>query len=168
MTDGFLQLTTGDVTLCYGFVSPGSGPLMISSRGRHANAVACLSLDSVVDWYTIPCTGSERVAGLVASTNDREAGGSLVTEAVPPEIEMASLTVRISPATHAASRGLAAETDESMTEILDKAIEFYRRQHFLAGLDADFAALREDESGWKEEVAERVLWDATLVDGLEH
>jgi predicted transcriptional regulator len=91
----------------------------------------------------------------------------LITEAVSPGIEMASLTVRISRATHAALRALADETDESMTEILDKAIEFYRRQHFLAGLNADFAALRNDESAWNEEVAERELWDATLADGLE-
>jgi hypothetical protein len=81
---------------------------------------------------------------------------------------MASLTVRISPATHAALRALADETDESMTDILDKAIEFYRRQRFLAGLNADFAALRKNQSAWKEEVAERELWDATLADGLEH
>lgn len=80
---------------------------------------------------------------------------------------MQSLTVRITRSAHAALRALAEETDESMTEILDKAIEAYRRQQFLAGLNADFAALRRDTAAWEEEQAERKMWDATLADGLE-
>ena len=54
-----------------------------------------------------------------------------------------------------------------MTEVLDKAIEIYRRQRFLAGLNADFAALRKNKAAWEEERAERSTWDATLTDGLE-
>ena len=54
-----------------------------------------------------------------------------------------------------------------MTEILDKAIEFYRGQRFLDGLNADFAALRQNKAAWKEELTERDSWDATLADGLE-
>ena len=80
---------------------------------------------------------------------------------------MESLTVRISRSTHAALRALAEETDESMTEVLDKAIETYRRQRFLAGLNADFAALRKNKAAWAEELAERRMWDAALTDGLE-
>jgi predicted transcriptional regulator len=84
-----------------------------------------------------------------------------------PENEMESLTVRISRSSHAALRVLAEETDESMTEILDKAIEAYRRQRFLDGLNADFAALRQNKAAWTEELAERDLWDAAVGDGLE-
>jgi predicted transcriptional regulator len=80
---------------------------------------------------------------------------------------MSSLTVRITSSAHAALRALAEETDESMTEILDKAIEAYRRQRFLAGLNSDFAALRSDPVAWEEEQAERKKWDATLSDRLE-
>jgi predicted transcriptional regulator len=80
---------------------------------------------------------------------------------------MSSLTVRITSSAHAALRALAEETDESMTEILDKAIEAYRRQKFLAGLNSDFEALRRNPAGWEEEQAERTKWDATLSDGLE-
>jgi predicted transcriptional regulator len=80
---------------------------------------------------------------------------------------MASLTVRITRSAHAALRALAEETDESMTEILDKAIEAYRKQRFLAGLNADFAALRKNRAAWEEEQAERNEWDTTLSDGLE-
>jgi predicted transcriptional regulator len=85
----------------------------------------------------------------------------------PGNEEMESLTVRISRSTHAALRALAEETDESMTEVLDKAIEIYRRQRFLAGLNADFAALRKNKAAWEEELAERSMWDAALTDGLE-
>ena len=80
---------------------------------------------------------------------------------------MSSLTVRITSSAHAALRALAEETDESMTEILDKAIEAYRRQQFLAGLNSDFAALRRNPAAWEEEQAERTKWDATLSDGVE-
>jgi predicted transcriptional regulator len=80
---------------------------------------------------------------------------------------MESLTVRISRSSHAALRALAEESDETMTEVLDKAIEIYRRQRFVAGLNRDFAALRKNEAAWQEELAERTAWDATLSDGLE-
>jgi hypothetical protein len=80
---------------------------------------------------------------------------------------MSSLTVRITHSAHAALRALAEETDESMTEVLDKAIEAYRRQRFLAGLNSDFGALRRNTAAWEEEKAERKKWDATLTDGLK-
>ena len=54
-----------------------------------------------------------------------------------------------------------------MTEILDKAIEIYRRQRFLAGLNADFADLRKNKAAWERELAEQKLWDVTLTDGWE-
>ena len=82
-------------------------------------------------------------------------------------MEPTTLTVQINRSAHAALRALAEETDESMTEVLDKAIEAYRRQRFLAALNADFAALRKDRDAWKEELAERAAWDATLSDGLK-
>ena len=65
--------------------------------------------------------------------------------------EMESLTVRISKSTHATLRALADESNEGTTEVLDKAIEIYRRQRFLAGLNADFAALRKNKGAWEDE-----------------
>ena len=78
-----------------------------------------------------------------------------------------SLTVRITRSAHAILRSLAEETDESMTEVLDKAIEAYRRSRFLAGLNEDFAALRRDKVAWEDEGRERGAWDATLSDDLQ-
>jgi predicted transcriptional regulator len=80
---------------------------------------------------------------------------------------MNSLTVRISKTTHATLRSMATESNESMTEILDKAIEAYRRQRFFDELNASFATLRSDPGAWAEEVAERSAWEGTLGDGLE-
>jgi hypothetical protein len=78
-----------------------------------------------------------------------------------------SLTVRISRTAHATLRELAARADESMTEVLEKAIEAYRRNQFLNDLNASFEALRADPAAWADEQREREAWDATLADDLE-
>jgi len=80
---------------------------------------------------------------------------------------METLTVRISRSAHAILRALSEEVDEPMTEILDKAIQDYRRKRFLEGLNADFEALKKDSGAWAEEQQERAAWDATLADGLD-
>jgi hypothetical protein len=80
---------------------------------------------------------------------------------------MMTTTVRVSAETRAALRDLAAETGESMQEVLAKAVEAYRRRLFLEAANADYARLRADPRTWAEELEERRLWDATLLDGLE-
>ena len=80
---------------------------------------------------------------------------------------MASTTVRISDQTHRILQELSASTGQSMQSILDTAIEAYRRELFLRDTNAAFAALRADPEAWREELAERAVWDATLGDGLE-
>ena len=54
-----------------------------------------------------------------------------------------------------------------MTEILDQAVEQYRRRVFLEELNADFKALRKNRRAWKQELAERVAWDAASDDRVE-
>jgi len=76
-------------------------------------------------------------------------------------------TVRIDAATHRTLQALRRQTGETTPEILRRALEEYRRKHFLDGLAEDFAALRKDTKGWIDEGAERALWDATAQDGLE-
>ena len=75
--------------------------------------------------------------------------------------------VRISPRAHQLLQQLAAEADVSMQAILDKAIESYRREEFLRAANRDYAALRRNPKGWKEELRERELWEQTLADGLD-
>lgn len=80
---------------------------------------------------------------------------------------MASTQVRISSATHQILRHLSTEIGESMQTIVEEAIEQYQRRRFLEGLNQDFKALKEDAQAWQEELAERALWDNTLLDGVE-
>ena len=54
-----------------------------------------------------------------------------------------------------------------MAAVLEKAIERYRRQKFLEEANASYAALKANPKKWKEETAERELWDSTNADGLE-
>jgi hypothetical protein len=77
---------------------------------------------------------------------------------------MAGATVKVDAATYAKLKRTAAETGQSMVEVLAKAVETYRRQTFLAGLNADFAALHRDRRAWAAEKSERAAWDATLAD----
>lgn len=80
---------------------------------------------------------------------------------------MSTPTVRISAASHQVLRELAEQTGQSMTEVLDKALDAYRRKVFFEQLNAGYAALRADPEAWAELEAERKLWDATLMDGLD-
>ena len=53
-----------------------------------------------------------------------------------------------------------------MQAVLDEAIEHYQRDKFLDEVNAAYAALRNDAIAWKEEQAERALWDNAVADGL--
>lgn len=80
---------------------------------------------------------------------------------------MATVSARVREATHRTLKSLAEETGESLPDLLDKAVASYQRQRFLEGLAADFGALRENADAWREELAERRLWDASLADGQD-
>ena len=54
-----------------------------------------------------------------------------------------------------------------MQEILDKAIEQYRRRVFLQGLSEDFRRLSEDKAAWNEYQREMSEWETTKADGLD-
>ena len=80
---------------------------------------------------------------------------------------MSTPTVGISEASHRILQELAERTGQSMTEVLDRALDAYRRKVFFEQLNAGYAALRADPEAWAELEAERKLWDATLMDGLD-
>jgi predicted transcriptional regulator len=80
---------------------------------------------------------------------------------------MGTLTVRISDNSRTILQELAAKEKASMQAILDKAIESYRRQHFLTEVNKAYAALRQEPKAWAQVEKERAEWDATLGDGLE-
>jgi len=80
---------------------------------------------------------------------------------------MSAPTVRISEASHQILKALADQTGQTMMEVLDKALDTYRRKLFFEQLNAGYAELRADPEAWAEHLAERTQWDATLMDGLD-
>ncbi len=76
--------------------------------------------------------------------------------------------VRVSENTHQLLRSLSTQEGRPMQDIIDRAIENYRRRAFLEGLSSDFRLLRSDAEAWKEHEEETALWDATLLDGLDN
>ena len=80
---------------------------------------------------------------------------------------MSAPTVRISKTSHRVLKTLSRQTGRTMTEVLDQALEAYRRKLFFEQMDAGYAELRADPKAWAEHEAERELWDVTLMDGLD-
>jgi hypothetical protein len=80
---------------------------------------------------------------------------------------MSAPTIPISEVSHQLLKELAEQTGQTMTDVLDKALDAYRRKLFLEQMNAGYAALRADPEAWADHVAERKLWDATLMDGLD-
>jgi predicted DNA-binding protein len=76
--------------------------------------------------------------------------------------------IRITPHSKAVLRALAKRQGKPMQAVLDEAIDHYRRDKFLDEVNAAYAALRTEPKAWKEEQAERALWDKTLGDGLKN
>jgi hypothetical protein len=79
---------------------------------------------------------------------------------------MPSATVRIKPQSHQALRELARTSGESLQDVLERAIEEYRRSRILDQVNACYAKLRADPKRWREELEERALSENTLMDGL--
>lgn len=79
---------------------------------------------------------------------------------------MRSTTIRISSATRERVRDLARHTGDSMQTVIAKAVDAYRRQHFLDEVNSAYDALRPNAEAWAEIRDERVAWDTALMDGL--
>jgi predicted DNA-binding protein len=79
-----------------------------------------------------------------------------------------SPNIRISLRSKAVLRALAKREGKPMQAVLDEAIEHYQRDKFLDEVNAAYATLRNDAVAWKEELAERALWDNAIADGLNH
>jgi predicted transcriptional regulator len=62
---------------------------------------------------------------------------------------------------------LALRTGQSEQEILDQAVEDYRRKLFLDAVNAGYAALQADPQAWAEIEAERRSMAGSLMDGLD-
>ena len=79
---------------------------------------------------------------------------------------MGQPTVRITARARATLRALARREGHTMQEVLDLAIEEYRRRCFLEETNAAFARLRDDAAAWGEVREERADWEGSLLDGM--
>ena len=79
---------------------------------------------------------------------------------------MQAATIRVRPATRQALAQLAACTHSSVQNVLDTAVEAYRRQVFLEQTNRALAELRKEDQGWKEYRQEIEQWETTGNDGL--
>lgn len=77
---------------------------------------------------------------------------------------MQGATVRINAESREVLKKIAGKEHASMQSIIQRAIEAYRRERFLAESNAAFAALKMDKKAWKEEIRERKEWDTTNTD----
>jgi predicted DNA-binding protein len=81
--------------------------------------------------------------------------------------KMSTANIRVSAQGRETLRELARKEGRPMAAVLEKAIERYRRQKFLEEANASYARLKANPGKWKEETAERKLWDRTNADGMK-
>ena len=79
---------------------------------------------------------------------------------------MNTATVRISDRSRNILRELATNEGASMQIVLERAIETYRRKHFLEEVNRAYAEVHKDKKAWSEVEKERGALDSTLNDGL--
>lgn len=77
-----------------------------------------------------------------------------------------SAMLRVHERTHEKIRRMSSESNLSMQEVTDRAIEAYRRQQILEQANAVYAAMQLSAQAWQEEQEGRAEWDTTLNDGL--
>ena len=76
-------------------------------------------------------------------------------------------TMRVIETTHRILRELAGQSGDSMTVIVERAVERYQREQLLTGANEAWAVLQADPVARADIEAEQALWDQTLGDGLE-
>jgi hypothetical protein len=80
---------------------------------------------------------------------------------------MANTPAYISEKTNAVLHELAQDTGKTIEEVLDAAVEEYRRKVFIEKVNAGYAALRAEPVAWAEVEAERQSMAGSLMDGLD-
>ncbi|NSW91666.1 MAG: toxin-antitoxin system protein [Firmicutes bacterium] len=76
-------------------------------------------------------------------------------------------TIRVSRDVYNAIKYLAKQTNENMQDIVENAVNEYKKRRFFEEMNNAYAKLKSDPKAWDEEKKERELWDITLSDGLE-
>jgi hypothetical protein len=61
---------------------------------------------------------------------------------------------------------LSQEQQASITDLIDAAVELYRRQQLLQATNVAYAALRADPAAWQKLQDEHAAWEGSVGDGL--
>jgi len=80
---------------------------------------------------------------------------------------MSTTTIRITVGARDTVRELARQTGLKQQDIVDHAVEQYRRQLLLDRANAAYASLNSNAPARENEQEERAVWDVTLADGME-
>jgi predicted DNA-binding protein len=75
-----------------------------------------------------------------------------------------STTIRVTSRARDTVRELSQITGKRQQEVVDEAVEAYRREVLLEKANSAYAALRSDSTEWDKELEERAAWDTTLTD----
>ena len=78
-----------------------------------------------------------------------------------------STNIQISARSLDVIRQISERKGLDVSEVLDCAVETYRREVLLDETSMAFHALKENAEAWVEELNERELWETSIGDGLE-
>ena len=76
-------------------------------------------------------------------------------------------TIRVPAHTYDRLKSVAQAEGKPMSVVLDAAVERYEADRFFREADAAYERLQSNPEAWQEELAERALWEGTLLDGLD-
>lgn len=80
---------------------------------------------------------------------------------------MSTTTMRVTTRALDTVRKLARQTGLKNQQVIEYAVESYRRQVFLESASSAYAKLASDSAAWGKEQQEREAWDETVADGDE-
>ena len=80
---------------------------------------------------------------------------------------MAAPTIPVTETSYRILQDLADRTGQTITDVLDKAVDAYHRKLFFDQLNSAYAALRADPVAWAAVEEERRSMDGCLMDGLD-
>ncbi len=75
-------------------------------------------------------------------------------------------TVRVDDKLHTTLRELALAEHKPIGQVIEEAVERYKKEKFWQGVQDDFARLHADPARSKDYQNEIALWEATAGDGL--
>jgi hypothetical protein len=82
-------------------------------------------------------------------------------------MKMSAAIVQINDSTARLLEELAEKTGLTTSDVLDKALDAYKRKVFLEQVNAAYAVLRADPTAWADVEAERQSMAGSLMDGLD-